>query len=241
MFAALTPRQAGIFMAAMNGILGGCSLVPLHYAKKQGFQGLTYIPSFGLGSFIANIGLWSLYFCWTYYQQKQLQHDKEMQATSNSVWKSSVDLMPSFHWSKLWKRGLLAGFLLSIGMICSILATGALGQGVGNSLVQLKILISGLWGIFYYKEIQNKRSIKLWFLSACICVSGILGLSYQRLMATQHSDEATSMAQVGAVTPVPINVAEVQKAALLDTPVIDLPNVQATEHGDASGLATGAN
>ncbi|CAJ1947201.1 unnamed protein product [Cylindrotheca closterium] len=246
-FASLTPRQAGILMAATNGILGGCALVPLHYAKKEGFQGLTYIPSFGLGSFIANIVLWSLYFAWTYQQQRQQYHSQapEKEVPRTSIWKSSVELMPSFYWAKLWKRGLLAGFLLSIGMICSILATGALGQGVGNSLVQLKILISGLWGIFYYKEIQNKRSIKFWFLSASICISGILGLTYQRLMATQD-------AAMSAAAALPLDIASLEvtvpptegmiitsppldSSAIMDTPVGDLPNFQVAEAALAAG------
>lgn len=252
LFASLTPRQAGICMAVMNGLFGGCSLVPLHYAKKQGFQGLTYIPSFGLGSFVANIALWSLYFCWTYQQQRRHYHSQPEQeiaaTTTTSIWKSSVELMPSFHWSVLWKRGLLAGFLLSIGMIFSILATGALGQGVGNSLVQLKILISGLWGIFYYKEIQNKRSIKLWFLSACICVSGILGLSYQRLMAAHDAAVAAAlpvgMSEVAASSVAPTKgmiTAPLNSPALLDTTYADLPKLQVAEDAGASVLGVGGN
>lgn len=237
--ASLTPRQAGICMAAVNGIFGGCALVPLHYAKKQGFQGLTYIPSFGLGSFIANIVLWSLYFAGTYYQQqrqKQLRSPSRPENESTSTWKASVELMPCFYWSILWKRGILAGFLLSIGMICSILATGALGQGVGNSLVQLKILISGLWGIFYYKEIQNKRSIKLWFLSASICVSGILGLSYQRLMATHDAAVASALSRAAAAAALEASVAPTEgvfttplASAVVDTPAADFPKIQVGE------------
>ena len=77
----------------------------------------------------------------------------------------------------------MAGLLLSIGMYCSIYTTSVLGQGVGNSLIQSKILISGAWGIFYYKEI-SRDAIPMWFLSASTCVFGILMLSYQRIAAT---------------------------------------------------------
>jgi hypothetical protein len=41
------------------------------------------------------------------------------------------------------------------------------------------MLISGLWGIFYYREITNKVTIVKWFLSAGVTVVGILFLSYE--------------------------------------------------------------
>jgi glucose uptake protein GlcU len=172
----MTPRESGIAMSILNGILGGSALIPLHYAKEQGFQSWSYILSFGVGSLIANTVFWCLYFIGVYYQQS---HSK------GNAWQSTWDAMPSLHFKQLWRRGLLAGVLLSIGMFGSILATAALGQGVGNSLIQSKIIISGLWGIYYFKEISNRRAIRLWFLSAAVCVSGILLLSYERVAAMQ--------------------------------------------------------
>jgi glucose uptake protein GlcU len=181
----MTPRESGIAMAVLNGILGGSALIPLHYAKKQGFHSWSYILSFGVGSLIANAAFWCLYFIAVYYQHS---YSKE------HVWKSTWDAMPYLHFKQLWKRGLLAGLLLSVGMFGSILATAALGQGVGNSLIQSKIIISGLWGIYYFKEISNRRAIRLWFLSAAVCVSGILLLSYERVAAmTVLVEEETAM------------------------------------------------
>jgi len=54
-----------------------------------------------------------------------------------------------------------------------------LGEGVGYSVVQASMLVSGLWGIFYYKEIEGRETISKWFLSASITVLGILLLSYE--------------------------------------------------------------
>ena len=50
--------------------------------------------------------------------------------------------------------------------------------------MQTKILVSGLWGIFFYKEIRGTRTISMWFLSASVAVLAIIWLSLERLLAT---------------------------------------------------------
>lgn len=39
--------------------------------------------------------------------------------------------------------------------------------------------VSGLWGIFYFKEVTGVDAITKWLLSACLTISGILLLSYE--------------------------------------------------------------
>lgn len=39
--------------------------------------------------------------------------------------------------------------------------------------------VSGLWGIFYFKEVEGAITISKWFLSALLAVLGILLLSYE--------------------------------------------------------------
>ncbi len=77
----------------------------------------------------------------------------------------------------------MAGFLLTIGMFGAVFAIQFLGQGIGNSLVQTKILVSGLWGIFWFKEVKDPKAIGKWFASAFLCVASILWLSYERNLA----------------------------------------------------------
>ena len=130
-------------------------------------------------------------------QQQQQQNsdsskNNETTTTANTISSSSytapavsaaLDSMPTWYFHILWKRGACAGLLLTIGMYSSIIAVSLLGQGVGNSLTQSKILISGLWGIYYYKEITDKKLIFKWFISAMVCICGIVLLSYERLAA----------------------------------------------------------
>ena len=43
---------------------------------------------------------------------------------------------------------------------------------------------SGVWGIYYYKEIRDPLAIRNWFLSAALSVIAIIWLSRERIAAT---------------------------------------------------------
>jgi glucose uptake protein GlcU len=169
----LTRRQCGVLGAAMNGVMTGGSLVPLHYASEEGFGGARFFPSMACGAMLSNLLLWFLYFV------LQAMLDS---MTGKSI-RQTMDGMPKLFFRELWLPGLLAGLLLSLAMFTSILAVTYLGQAVGNSLVQTKILVSGLWGIFWYHEISGAATIAKWFVSAGICISAIIWLSLERLEA----------------------------------------------------------
>ena len=71
------------------------------------------------------------------------------------------------------------------------MACQRLGQAVGYSASQAALLVSVLWGIFYYKEITNSSIIIKWFLSAVVTVLGIflLGCVSVTADAVQGSDD----------------------------------------------------
>ena len=170
----LTKRQCGIGGAVINGIFTGMSLIPLHYAKEEGFGGANYMISFASGAFVSNFMLLSLFFFYNLATMK------------SASFKDALLNMPPWHVRDLWLPGCLAGILLSMAMFSSIMAVTYLGQGVGNSLVQAKILVSGLWGIFWYKEITGASTIINWFISAVLAVFAIICLSLERLEAGHH-------------------------------------------------------
>jgi glucose uptake protein GlcU len=171
----LTKRQCGILGAAMNGVLTGGSLIPLHYAKEEGLGGANYIISMSTGAFTANILIWTAFFLFNAIISR---------SRDNMGLLEVYQRMPEWHFRVLWLPGLLAGILLTTAMFGSILAVTYLGQGVGNSLVQTKILVSGLWGIFWYKEITGNMTILKWFGSAGIALLAIIWLSLERLLST---------------------------------------------------------
>jgi Transmembrane family, TMEM144 of transporters len=130
----LTKRQLGIGGAVINGVLTGSSLVPIHYAKKQGFGGAAYMLSFASGAVLANVMIWVLW-----YIVKVIFGQRDASSILNFT--QAYDSMPHWHFRQLWAPGFAAGILLSIAMFGSILSVTYLGQGVGNSIVQSKILI----------------------------------------------------------------------------------------------------
>jgi len=52
-------------------------------------------------------------------------------------------------------------------------------QGVGFSVIQSSMLISGIWGILYFKEIRGFNMIMKWFCSASVTIMGIIWLTYE--------------------------------------------------------------
>jgi len=159
----LTKRQAGIAGAVFNGVMAGSSLIPLHYAQRNGYGGANYMISMAGGGLISNLFLWALMYCYEYYKIMEASKSSKEQGfrysssvssmttddttpsydLSQPTWRSAYDSMPSWHFAELTGPGLAAGVLLSIAMFGSIMSITYLGQGIGNSIVQTKIMISG--------------------------------------------------------------------------------------------------
>ena len=98
----------------------------------------------------------------------------------------AYNALPSFHFKEIWLPGLLSGLLYSLGNFCCILTVTSLGQGVGFSFVQMSMLVSGIWGIFYFGEVQGFDRIWKWIASSIVTVGGILWLSYEHEAAVVH-------------------------------------------------------
>ena len=201
----LTKRQAGIGGAIFNGVMAGSALIPLHYAQTNGYGGENYMIPMAGGALISNLLLWFLMYCYEYYKVVEAYKSNEGDGIrfsssvssmttddlpasydlSQPTWRSAYDHMPVWHFAELTGPGLAAGVLLSVAMFGSILSITYLGQGIGNSIVQTKIMISGLWGIFWFGEIRGVGTIMKWFLSATVAVVGIIFLSHERMLATR--------------------------------------------------------
>lgn len=82
--------------------------------------------------------------------------------------------IPSFQVKTTVGPGLATGTLWAIGNYFSIYATVYLGQAVGATSIQLSMLVAGLWGVFYYKEVKGAALISAWFLFAAITLAGVV-------------------------------------------------------------------
>jgi len=160
-----TRRQIGIMAAIFNGLWGGSILAPMKFNTSD-IQGISYLISFAVGAATVNVSLWILRYI------------------NNLLWSKgsfskAYRALPSFHVQVMWRAGGTSGLLWSIGNVCSLLAVYNLGEGVGYSACQASILVSGLWGIIYFKEVTGMLTITKWMCSASITVTGILLLSYE--------------------------------------------------------------
>merc|ERR1711907_289761 len=91
--------------------------------------------------------------------------------------------IPSFHPKATMPAGILSGITWNIGNLCSILAQSVpaddpLSYGVAYPMFQCALFFSGLWGIFWFKEIRGAPAISIFFLSGVTLLGGatILGL-----------------------------------------------------------------
>ena len=157
-------RLAGLISAFGCGIWGGSIMVPMHFAPSNA-GGLGYIISFAIGASIVNIFLWIMRYFYNVYYTGSFQ--------------KGWNALPSFHFKVMWLPGAVAGSVWSVGNIASIVSVQYLGEGVGYSLSQSSMLISGLWGIIWFREIRGVEIVTKWLIAASITVFSILLLSYE--------------------------------------------------------------
>lgn len=149
----LAPRQSvvlGLCAAVFNGVWGGSNQIPPHYAPLKGIH---FCISFGTGSLIINILMIFIYFLLCRY-----------------VWHCPS---PSFQPKVMALPGFLSGSMWSIGNFCSLYVTNSnLGEAVGYSLIQSSIIVSGVWGIVFYREMALCPAL-VWCLCCAVCLGGV--------------------------------------------------------------------
>lgn len=138
----------GVAAAVFNGIWGGSNLVPSKLAPIHGFH---FVISFATGALIANVVLLALYAL-----------------VAKLCWQGS---MPPLHFRVMALPGAISGSLWSMGNVLALYCVHKMGQGIGNTLVQLSIIVAGIWGILYYREIVGIRIVH-WGVSCTICLFG---------------------------------------------------------------------
>ena len=160
----ISKRHLGMMSAMFSGVWGGSILAPMKVCKTD-TKGTGYLISFAIGASLVTLSLWLFRYLFM--------------VTRHRSWQRAYDTLPSFHLRVMWAPGGLAGLLWSIGNFFSLISVFYLGEGVGYPLSQTSILISGLWGIFYFGEVQGADRIGKWILSSLLTIFGILLLSYE--------------------------------------------------------------
>eukprot|EP01091_Cochliopodium_minus_P019482 TRINITY_DN8201_c0_g1_i1.p1 TRINITY_DN8201_c0_g1~~TRINITY_DN8201_c0_g1_i1.p1 ORF type:complete len:333 (-),score=41.17 TRINITY_DN8201_c0_g1_i1:4-1002(-) len=147
--------KIGILLAFANGFLNGSFLVPLSYAPKEA-HGIQFLISFAIGIMVIVLFMDLVVFIVLFFMGKKF---------------------PPFHFRVTCIPGLSTGFMWTIGNFCATYATLYLGNTIGFPLVQVQLIISGMWGLFYYKEIKGWKRISLFFGSVIVTIGGAILLS----------------------------------------------------------------
>mmetsp|Transcript_24371 Transcript_24371/g.37546 ORF Transcript_24371/g.37546 Transcript_24371/m.37546 type:complete len:349 (+) Transcript_24371:328-1374(+) len=143
----------GVLWACSVGFFGGSILVPLQYVPPQA-QGLVFLPSFGIGTmFLSPLVFYAHKF--------------------------RTGALPPLHAKQALGTGLASGLIWNTGNLLSILAIPSVGYGVAYPIMQCAILVSGMWGIYAFQEITDRKTILVFWGGGAILVLGgaLLALS----------------------------------------------------------------
>lgn len=163
----------GFLTALIVGVTGGSTLVPMKFAPeipfRDGTRSVIFALSFGMSVLPISICLNVLPVLWQWGE------------------------LPKFHVRTCALPGILSGVLWNLANIGSIYAVQEpLGLTVGYPLTQCCLVVAGLFGICYYKEVSGALHVGMWLASALTLLGGAAMLGVYGSAA--DADKATSSA-----------------------------------------------
>mmetsp|Transcript_30847 Transcript_30847/g.98375 ORF Transcript_30847/g.98375 Transcript_30847/m.98375 type:complete len:406 (-) Transcript_30847:112-1329(-) len=140
----------GSLMVPMNCFQSGCPSIGISAYTGDVLAPLAFLPSLAAGVLAVYPVCFALYF-WRSLASRQF---------------------PEFHFAAVSLPGLLTGLFWGMGNFNAMFATVYLGQTIGYPLTQLCLIINGLWGILYFKEVSGALPISLFVLASVIIIGG---------------------------------------------------------------------
>ena len=144
----------GLIFALCVGLFGGSVNVPSELTKKYGIplEGLETMPSFGLGTLCMGLVVPTFYF-------KLIDPDALVETGG-------------LHFRAISVPGLISGTIWNIGNVCSVYANSIISFAIAQPLMQCALLVSGMLGIFVFKEIVGRGNILTFFSFAVVLLTG---------------------------------------------------------------------
>lgn len=68
--------------------------------------------------------------------------------------------------------GMLGAVIFSMAVLGQVITIITFGDAIGMPLTQLNLVVAGLWGIFYYQEIQGTKPISLFVFAMLMATAG---------------------------------------------------------------------
>jgi len=140
----------GSLMMPMTCFQIGCPSIGVEAYTGDALAPLAFLPSLACGILVAHPILFLMYW------------GRSMLA---GTW-------PQFHFKEVALPALLTGSFWGMGNFGAMFATVYLGQVVGFPLTQCCLIISGSWGIFYFKEIRGMLAIGTFMVASVLLLAG---------------------------------------------------------------------
>lgn len=68
--------------------------------------------------------------------------------------------------------GIVGGVIFSVAALGQVITISRLGATVGMPLTQLNLVVAGVWGIFFFREVEGRESVGVFFGSAALALLG---------------------------------------------------------------------
>lgn len=151
---------AGLFCALTVGLFGGSILVPAHYVRPE-LQGLPLLPSFGCGAGVVGTLVGFVY--WTVVKREPLSM-RHGSSLSKALRREVII------------NGIISGFVWNVSNVCQVLAMNHwhMPYGISYPILQCGLVVSGVWGIYYFKESQVRSEKVIFWIGAAILMIGVL-------------------------------------------------------------------
>jgi glucose uptake protein GlcU len=152
----------GCGCAVAVGLMNGTLMVPVTLFQSGsatlgilGYKGdllspIAFLPSLSIGILCMQVPTFLIYFA------RDISYGRP----------------PQFQVSIAAAPGLVTGAYWAMGNFASMFAMTYLGQTIGFPLTQTCIVIGGLWGIFYYGEIEGRLPITMFTVSVALIIAG---------------------------------------------------------------------
>ena len=132
----------------------------------------SWLVSFGIGAFTVTLTALLVLVCFRTIMRFVVK--------SEAYAEKRMSLCPSLHWKIMRKPGITAGTFWVLGNVFCTLAVVTGGNAIANAqMVASQLITSGLWGVFYYGEIQKGNAI-VWGFFALLTLATMILLGLEK-------------------------------------------------------------
>jgi hypothetical protein len=160
----------GVVLAMLTGVLSTMKYTLKHIGQRLAIESgsdtveaefgvfESYMISFGVGCAIVTPFYFAMLALW----QRGIQHKE----------------LPSLEFPVMKIYGTLAGVIWFAAYICQQCAVDTGGQGaMGPANSASHLIVAGVWGLLYYREMKERAQILCWVLSAAWTITFVILLS----------------------------------------------------------------